>query len=99
MSLAYQPEEGNYPMLINVTHNPDKSVTLTFPDEDNLVRSVTGPLSAIKDYTWKAMCRYDEISPASLFCVCSNLNPWVAVHSEIVATIFEEKRNEAHQTK
>ena len=99
MSLAYQPEEGNYPMLINVTHNPDKSVTLTFPDEDKLVRSVTGPLSAIKDYTWKAMCRYDEISPASLFCVCSNLNPWVAVHSEIVATIFEEKRNEAHQTK
>ena len=99
MSLAYQPEEGNYPMLINVTHNPDKSVTLTFPDDDKLVRSVTGPLSAIKDYTWKAMCRYDRISPASLFVVTTAQNPWVAVHSEIVATIFEEKRNEAYQTK
>ena len=99
MSLAYQPEEGNYPMLINVTHNPDKSVTLTFPDDDGLVRSVTGPLSAIKDYTWKAMCRYDRISPASLFCVFSRDNPWVSIHSEIVATLFEGKRNETRQTK
>ena len=99
MSLADQPEEGSYPMLINVTHNPDKSVTLTFPDEDKLVRSVTGPLSAIKDYTWKAMCRYDSISPASLFVVTTAQNPWVAVHSEIVGTLLEGKRNEACQAK
>ena len=26
-------------------------------------------------------------------------NPWVAIHSEIVATLFEERRNEAYQTK
>ena len=99
MSLAYQPEEGNYPMLINVTHNPDKSVTLTLPDDDGLVRSVTGPLSAIKDYTWKAMCRFDGISPANKFCVFTSSNPWSETYNELMGLLIEERNNATHQTK
>ena len=99
MSLAYQPEEGNYPMLINVTHNPDKSVTLTFPDDDGLVRSVTGPASAVAKYVWSQLCKFDGIPVRSSFCVFSHGNPWTAVHFEVVATILEERRNEACQAK
>ena len=99
MSLAYQPEEGNYPMLINVTHNPDKSVTLTFPDDDGLVRSVTGPASAIAKYVWAQLCKFDRIPVRSSFCVFSDTNPWCAIHSEITNTIFEERRNATRKAK
>ena len=99
MSLAYQPEEGTYPMLINVTHNTDKSITLTFPDDDGLVRSVTGPARAIAKYVWAQRCKFDRLPVHSPFCVFSDTNPWCAIHSEIITAIFEERRHEARKTK
>ena len=77
--------------MINLIQNPDKSLTIALPDENGLVRSVTGPASMLVQYTWKQLCKWGDIDPSAQFCCFSSNNPWNPIHSELVSIVQEQR--------